>query len=49
MTEGKESGGASKDSKNGHSFHTIGLKDHFAVVCLVAWPLHENEAGVDLV
>ena len=35
--------------KSGHSFHTIGLKDHFAVVCLVAWPLNENEAGIDLV
>jgi len=22
--------------------------DHFAVACLVAWPLNENEAGVDL-
>ena len=24
------------------------LMDHFTVVCLVAWPLNENEAGVDL-
>jgi len=23
--------------------------DHFAVVCLVSWPLNENEAAVDLV
>ena len=23
--------------------------DHFTVVCLVAWPLDENEAGGDLV
>ena len=23
--------------------------DHFAVVCLVAWPLNESEAAVDLV
>ena len=23
--------------------------DHFIVVCLVAWPLNENEAGGDLV
>ena len=23
--------------------------DHFTVVCLVAWPLSESEAGVDLV
>ena len=23
--------------------------DHFIVVCLVAWPLKESEAGVDLV
>ena len=26
--------------------HTI---DHFTVLCLVAWPLNESEAGVDLV
>ena len=25
------------------------LKNHFAVVCLVAWPLNESEVGVDLV
>ena len=25
------------------------LTDHFKVVCLVAWPLNENEAGGDLV
>ena len=24
-------------------------KDHFTVVCLVAWPLSESEAGVDFV
>ena len=23
--------------------------DHFTVVCLVAWPLNESEAGIDLV
>ena len=23
--------------------------DHFTVVCLVAWPLNESEAGSDLV
>ena len=23
--------------------------DHFTVVCIVAWPLNESEAGVDLV
>ena len=23
--------------------------DHLTVVCLVAWPLYEGEAGVDLV
>ena len=23
--------------------------DHFRVVCLVAWPLNESEAGVDFV
>ena len=26
-----------------------GTIDHFTVVCLVAWPLNESEAGVDLV
>ena len=25
------------------------LIDHFTVLCLVAWPLNESEAGVDLV
>ena len=25
------------------------LIDHFTVSCLVAWPLNESEAGVDLV
>ena len=25
------------------------LVDHFTVVCLVAWPLNESEADVDLV
>ena len=25
-----------------------GILDHFTVVCLVAWPLNESEAGVDL-
>ena len=24
-------------------------KDHFIVVCLVAWPLNESDAGVDLI
>ena len=30
---------------------SVGTKsmDHFTVVCLVAWPLNESEAGVDLV
>ena len=23
--------------------------DHFTVVCLVAWPLNDSEAGVDLI
>ena len=27
----------------------VSLIDHFTVVCLVAWPLNESEAGVDLV
>ena len=31
-----------------HSFH-IWSMDHFTVVCLVAWPLNESEAGGDLV
>ena len=25
------------------------IQGHFTVVCLVAWPLNESEAGVDLV
>ena len=29
--------------------HTFSRIDHFTVVCLVAWPLNENEAGDDLV
>ena len=28
--------------------HSV-LIDHFTVVCLVSWPLNENEAGGDLV
>ena len=28
---------------------TCCLIDHFTVVCLVAWPLNESEAGVDFV
>ena len=27
----------------------FGLVDHFTIVRLVAWPLNESEAGVDLV
>ena len=30
-------------------FMLQGTIDHFTVVCLVAWPLNESEAGVDLV
>ena len=26
-----------------------GLVDHFTFVCLVAWPLNESEAGVELI
>ena len=26
----------------------MGTTDHFTVVCLVAWPLNESEAGGDL-
>ena len=33
------------ESSNASTF-TI---DHFTVVCLVAWPLNESEAGVELV
>ena len=29
--------------------HVQYVIDHFTVVCLVAWPLNESEAGVDLV
>ena len=28
--------------------HSNGI-DHFTLFCLVAWPLNESEAGVDLV
>ena len=31
------------------SFEFMITMDHFTVVCLVAWPLNEREAGVDLV
>ena len=27
----------------------VTLIDHLTVVCLVAWPLYDSEAGVDLV
>ena len=27
----------------------VKLIDHFTAMCLVAWPLNESEAGVDLV
>ena len=30
-------------------FDTNNIIDHFTVMCLVAWPLNESEAGVDLV
>ena len=33
---------------NNPSYSRI-LIDHFTVVCLVAWPLNDSEAGVDLV
>ena len=29
--------------------HCLFLTDYFTVVCIVAWPLNESEAGVDLV
>ena len=35
-------------SKYGNSILLLSI-DHFTVVCLVAWPLNESEAGVDLV
>ena len=35
-------------SKN-QDFHVFLPIDHSTVVCLVAWPLNENEAGGDLV
>ena len=34
---------------NIHDFNEKRTIDHFTVVCLVAWPLNESEAGVDLV
>ena len=30
-------------------YSCVPIIDHFTVVCLVAWPLNENEAGGDLV
>ena len=33
----------------GWEFHLDSQIDHFTVVCLVAWPLNENEPGGDLV
>ena len=39
-----------RGDEHGFSYHmTDVIIDHFTVVCLVAWPLHESEAGVDLV
>ena len=35
--------------KNSEDLATLVWIDHFTVVCLVAWPLNESEAGVDLV
>ena len=32
-----------------NSYKKLACLDHFTVVCLVAWPLNESEAGVDLV
>ena len=31
------------------AYHIDDTIDHFTVLCLVAWPLNESEAGVDLV
>ena len=37
-------------TKDVHYLYDSCIKiDHFTVVCLVAWPLNENEAGGDLV
>ena len=35
-------------NEHNKTLNLLGI-DYFAVVCLVAWPLHESEAGVDLV
>ena len=32
-----------------HRIPVVVVIDHFTVVCLVAWPLNESEAGGDLV
>ena len=32
-----------------NSYKKLACLDHFTFVCLVAWPLNESEAGVDLV
>ena len=35
--------------KLGNFISRLSTMDHFRVVCLVAWPSSESEAGVDLV
>ena len=37
------------EDNGSHCKNMIGGIDHFTVVCLVAWPLNESEAGGDLV
>ena len=32
-----------------HGQFQLFTTDHFTVVCLVAWPLSESEAGIDFV
>ena len=40
---------SSRGENQEYSTTTCGTIDHFIVVCLVAWPLNESEAGVYLV
>ena len=40
---------SSVESRQASLLKILASIDDFTVVCLVAWPLNENEAGVDLV
>ena len=40
---------SSVESRQASLLKILASIDHFTVVCLIAWPLNESEAGVDLV